>query len=190
MASQAEVLQSLRIAQRVAERGNLYADPGFNAALRPPGPLRRAWSTLHLLLGMEVVDERCHLVRDLLPDRDVLVAVETGCPADEIQNSNRTATDSEGHAQQPVKPSSGDDPVLAPDHARVGGQVGGDQPAVGDHHVAKPDVLERDDHPFAWHDRRRGHGETLERPPLARQQVSAQPIMAQLPLRFERERRH
>ena len=36
MASEAEVLQSLKIAQRVAERGNLDANPEFNRALRPP----------------------------------------------------------------------------------------------------------------------------------------------------------
>ncbi|PPQ27358.1 GumC family protein [Rhodopila globiformis] len=53
MASQAEVLQSLRIAQRVAERGNLFADSIFNASLRPPGPLHRAWATLTALLGLE-----------------------------------------------------------------------------------------------------------------------------------------
>src|SRR3954447_24636425 len=56
MASQAEVLQSLRIAQRVAERGNLYADPFFNISLGPPRLLSRAWSTLRLLLGMEADD--------------------------------------------------------------------------------------------------------------------------------------
>ena len=46
MASQAEILQSLKIAQRVAERGNLYADPEFNVALRPPSHLARwlAWA--------------------------------------------------------------------------------------------------------------------------------------------------
>jgi capsular exopolysaccharide synthesis family protein len=37
MASQAEILKSLRIAQGVAERGNLFADPEFNPALRPRG---------------------------------------------------------------------------------------------------------------------------------------------------------
>ena len=36
MASQAEILQSLHIAQQVAERGNLFESPEFNAALRPP----------------------------------------------------------------------------------------------------------------------------------------------------------
>ncbi len=53
MASQAEVLQSLRIAQEVANRGDLYANPDFNASLRPPGLARRALSDLQLLLGME-----------------------------------------------------------------------------------------------------------------------------------------
>ena len=42
MASQAELLQSLKIAQRVADRGNLFANPEFNAALRPSGSLHTA----------------------------------------------------------------------------------------------------------------------------------------------------
>jgi succinoglycan biosynthesis transport protein ExoP len=37
MASQAEILKSLRIAQGVAERGNFFADPEFNPTLRPSG---------------------------------------------------------------------------------------------------------------------------------------------------------
>lgn len=53
MASQAEILHSLRIAQRVAERGNLHDDPEFNAALRPPGLLHRSITALRTLLGME-----------------------------------------------------------------------------------------------------------------------------------------
>ncbi len=53
MASQAEMLQSLRVAQKVAERGDLFSNPAFNQALRPPGPTYRARSTLRLLLGME-----------------------------------------------------------------------------------------------------------------------------------------
>jgi capsular exopolysaccharide synthesis family protein len=54
MASQAEILQSLKIAQRVAERGNLFANPEFNRSLRPPGLARRALNRLRLILGMEV----------------------------------------------------------------------------------------------------------------------------------------
>nr|WP_294525599.1 polysaccharide biosynthesis tyrosine autokinase [uncultured Rhodopila sp.] len=53
MASQAEVLQSMRIAQEVANRGDLYANSDFNAALRPPGLVRRALSDAQFLLGME-----------------------------------------------------------------------------------------------------------------------------------------
>ncbi|HEX3574764.1 MAG TPA: hypothetical protein VHU42_09205 [Rhodopila sp.] len=53
MASQAELLQSLHIAQRVAERGNLFANPEFNPALRPPGHLHRLLLLLRGLLGME-----------------------------------------------------------------------------------------------------------------------------------------
>jgi succinoglycan biosynthesis transport protein ExoP len=44
--SQAEILRSLRIAERVADRLDLAADPAFNPALRPPGLLRRALATL------------------------------------------------------------------------------------------------------------------------------------------------
>ncbi len=47
MASQAEILQSLHIAQKVAERGALFDNPEFNPALRPPSPWRAAlaWVT-------------------------------------------------------------------------------------------------------------------------------------------------
>lgn len=51
MASQAEILQSLHIAQRVAERGNLYDNPEFNAALRRPGFATRVVHWLQALFG-------------------------------------------------------------------------------------------------------------------------------------------
>jgi succinoglycan biosynthesis transport protein ExoP len=63
MASQAEVLQSLKIAQRVAERGNLYANPEFNSTLRPHSLARRMgdwarawlpWSTGDMAHGTAV----------------------------------------------------------------------------------------------------------------------------------------
>lgn len=41
MASQSEILQSLHIVQKVADRGNLYANPEFNPALRPASTLQR-----------------------------------------------------------------------------------------------------------------------------------------------------
>jgi polysaccharide biosynthesis transport protein len=53
MASQAEILQSLHIAQKVAERGNLFDNPEFNATLRPPGLLHRLILQVRDLLGME-----------------------------------------------------------------------------------------------------------------------------------------
>jgi succinoglycan biosynthesis transport protein ExoP len=53
MASQAELLQSLRIGQRVAERGNLYGNPEFNPALRPAGLLHDGYRALRGVLGME-----------------------------------------------------------------------------------------------------------------------------------------
>lgn len=52
MASQAQILQSLRIAERVAERGNLFNDPEFNPALRRPSLWHRALAALKGLLGL------------------------------------------------------------------------------------------------------------------------------------------
>lgn len=48
MASQSEILQSLAIAQKIADRGNLYKDPDFNPALRPPS----AWRTIAEWIGV------------------------------------------------------------------------------------------------------------------------------------------
>jgi capsular exopolysaccharide synthesis family protein len=53
MASQAEILQSLHIAQKVAERGNLFDNPEFNKALRPPSLPSRFIAGLRSALGME-----------------------------------------------------------------------------------------------------------------------------------------
>jgi succinoglycan biosynthesis transport protein ExoP len=53
MASQAEILRSLHIAQKVAERGNLFANPEFNVALRAPNLIHRSVTILRGLLGME-----------------------------------------------------------------------------------------------------------------------------------------
>jgi polysaccharide biosynthesis transport protein len=50
MASQAEILQGRWVAQRVAERGNLFANPEFNSALRPPSFKARAIAWLRGLL--------------------------------------------------------------------------------------------------------------------------------------------
>ena len=46
MASQAEVLHGLHIAQKVAEWGNLYSNPEFNRRLRPPSVPTKLWRAL------------------------------------------------------------------------------------------------------------------------------------------------
>lgn len=56
MGSQVEVLQSLHIAQKVAERAHLFDDPAFNAADRPASPWNAALTRLRALLGMETDD--------------------------------------------------------------------------------------------------------------------------------------
>lgn len=53
MQTEAEVLQSLKIAEQVAQRGRLFDMPAFNPALRPPGPLRAAVAALRDWLGIE-----------------------------------------------------------------------------------------------------------------------------------------
>jgi polysaccharide biosynthesis transport protein len=53
MASQAEILHSLHIAQKVAERGNLFDNPEFNVVLRPLGLIHRMAMTVRWLAGME-----------------------------------------------------------------------------------------------------------------------------------------
>ena len=57
MASQAEILQSLKIAQRVAERGNLYANPEFNPTLRPHSATRVAADWARSWLSLNPADE-------------------------------------------------------------------------------------------------------------------------------------
>jgi polysaccharide biosynthesis transport protein len=91
MASQAELLQSLHIAQRVAERGNLFDNPEFNPALRPPGPLHRLLLHLRDLLGMETDtppdDPIYGPVQDPTRDR-VLIAVQDRLHANAVRLSH------------------------------------------------------------------------------------------------------
>jgi succinoglycan biosynthesis transport protein ExoP len=80
MASQAEILQSLRIAQRVAERGNLFDNPEFNTVLAPPGLFQRLLPGLRELLGMETdapLDDLMYgPVQDPTRDRTLLAVKE------------------------------------------------------------------------------------------------------------------
>ncbi|HEX2941032.1 MAG TPA: hypothetical protein VHO91_08295 [Rhodopila sp.] len=69
MSSQVEVLQSLHIAQKVAERAHLFDDPAFNEAARPAPPWTTVLLRLHTLLGMDIDDPPPNLAPDLAPDR-------------------------------------------------------------------------------------------------------------------------
>ncbi|HVY14813.1 MAG TPA: AAA family ATPase [Rhodopila sp.] len=53
MATQAEILQSLKIAEAVAQRGQLIDNPWFNPARRPPPLTASAMTALRGLLGMD-----------------------------------------------------------------------------------------------------------------------------------------
>jgi succinoglycan biosynthesis transport protein ExoP len=90
MASQAEILQSLHIAEQVAKRGNLFENPEFNLALRPPGLIRRTMATIRSLLGMETdptPDQIYGPVWDRTRDR-TLVAVQNALHATAVRSSH------------------------------------------------------------------------------------------------------
>ncbi|HEY8288450.1 MAG TPA: GumC family protein, partial [Acetobacteraceae bacterium] len=90
MASQAEILQSLHIAQKVAERGNLFADPEFNRALRPPGLAAHLAKPLRRLLGAEIAAPSTVVYGPALdPARSAtLVAVKSALHATPLQLSH------------------------------------------------------------------------------------------------------
>jgi succinoglycan biosynthesis transport protein ExoP len=91
MASQAEILRSLHIAQKVAERGNLYANPEFNASLRPPGFIHTAVDTLRGLLGMETDAPPPEPIYGPVLDRDqdkALQAVQAALHASPVRFSH------------------------------------------------------------------------------------------------------
>lgn len=72
MSSQAEILQSLHIAQIVAQRGALFDDPEFAPARRPPSGLARLILGLRDLLDMETdIDREAPVYGPVLdPQRD------------------------------------------------------------------------------------------------------------------------
>ncbi len=90
MLSQAEILHSLHIAQRVAERGNLFDDPTFNVALRPPSLPSRVATATRWLLGMETdapPDPVYGPVHDGTRDR-TLLAVQDALHATAVRSSH------------------------------------------------------------------------------------------------------
>ncbi len=85
MASQAEIVRGLSIAERITDRLGLDRDPGFNAALRPPGALARAAAAARTLAGRVILPVAPDLAARLLapkpPDkqaerRNTLLAVQ------------------------------------------------------------------------------------------------------------------
>ncbi len=75
MASQAEILRSLKVAQRVAERGNLYDSPEFNPTLRPPSIMSRAIARARAVFGLDAASKSLDPIYGPLPDagRDATV---------------------------------------------------------------------------------------------------------------------
>jgi succinoglycan biosynthesis transport protein ExoP len=91
MASQAEILRSLHIAQKVADRGNLFANPEFNASLRPPGFVHTMILGLRWLLGMETDTLPPEPIYGPLLDRDrdkTLQAVQDALHASPVRFSH------------------------------------------------------------------------------------------------------
>ena len=108
MASQAELLQSLKNAQRVAERGNLYGSPEFNAALRPPGLLHQSIWVLRGLLGMETDAPPEPQVYGPSPDvarESALVAVRSALHAVPVRGSH--VVEVSFTAQDPIVAAAG-----------------------------------------------------------------------------------
>ena len=91
MASQAEILHSLHIAQKVAARGNLFSNPEFNIALRPATFLHRTTTELLGLLGIETDAPPDDPIYGPMLDRSrdrTLVAVQAALHASAVRFSH------------------------------------------------------------------------------------------------------
>ncbi|HEY4174319.1 MAG TPA: hypothetical protein VGM42_14915, partial [Rhodopila sp.] len=90
MASQAEILQSLYIAEQVAKRGNLFDNPEFNVTLRRHGLIQRTLTAIRTFLGMETEtppDQTYGPVWDRTRDR-TLIAVQDALHAAPVRSSH------------------------------------------------------------------------------------------------------
>lgn len=90
MASQAEILQSLHIAEQVAKRGNLFDNPEFNVTLRRHGLIQRTVTAIRTFLGMETEtppDQIYGPVWDRTRDR-TLIAVQDALRATPVRSSH------------------------------------------------------------------------------------------------------
>ncbi len=138
-------------------------------------------------LNPQVVDENIDLVGDLLGDRYVLLAIEAGLPADEVEDAKGPAARAEGNAEQPAEPGLRDHAVLSAQDPRVGAEVGGDQRRVAEHDLSQPDLVERDQHPLARKGRGGRDGEALKGAAVAGQQIDAEPIVVEQALGLARK---
>ncbi len=90
MASQAEILRSLKITERAARRGNLYENSEFNAALRPQSRLKQTFAWIKTRLGIDSGDTDDDHVFGPMPDesRDTtLMAVRDALRAAPVRGS-------------------------------------------------------------------------------------------------------
>jgi succinoglycan biosynthesis transport protein ExoP len=91
MASQAEVLQSLKIAQRVAQEGNLFASPEFNATLQPRSTIATAADRVRSMLGRAGERDPPTLIYGPMPDpgrNATILAVRDALHAEPLHSSH------------------------------------------------------------------------------------------------------
>jgi succinoglycan biosynthesis transport protein ExoP len=84
MASQAEIVRGLSIAERIADRLGLDRDPAFNRALRPPSLLSRAVDAIRRLGAAAVTPDD----PDAAARRDTLLAVQEAIAVSAVKASH------------------------------------------------------------------------------------------------------
>jgi succinoglycan biosynthesis transport protein ExoP len=84
MSSQAEIVRGLSIAERIADRLDLYRDPAFNAALRPPGRLARLIAAARNLVAPWMAPE---VADETIARRNTLLAVQNAIDVATVKSS-------------------------------------------------------------------------------------------------------
>ena len=105
------------------------------------------------LFEPQVLQEDHDLVGDLLGYRRIIIGIEPGRAAHEVQQADWPARDPERDADQAVEACRRDDRVLDADQARVCRQVVRDQGPVLAEDIRQPDVLDADDVALPGQDR-------------------------------------
>lgn len=91
LATQAEMLQSLRIAEQVGQRGHLFANPEFNPALRPPSAPRSMVMAVRRMLEMDEEETPAEPVYGPVLDpsyNTALLAVQASLHASPVHSSH------------------------------------------------------------------------------------------------------